>query len=230
MEHLTRAGQEFIPWFGNTDNVYLFMLTKSDNVDSILDLPHNGHTILTWSMNNAAVSRKYEIGAPPLERRLEAARKVQNYGYPIRIRLDPIVPFNGWREGYLDTIKQIFSQISPERVTLGTLRFEEGLYNMRNSIFKSGPDLPSLLEKMTPMFPPKKIDGLKKRKVGKYSFSEAQRVEIFKFAIEEIRKYSDRRIALCKESMSAWDKVGLPLSRCSCVCQLDYKDMDYERP
>lgn len=33
MEHLTRAAREFIPWIGNTENGYLFMLTKSDNVD-----------------------------------------------------------------------------------------------------------------------------------------------------------------------------------------------------
>jgi spore photoproduct lyase len=37
MEHLTKAGREFIPWFGKTENGYLFMLTKSDNVDAILD-------------------------------------------------------------------------------------------------------------------------------------------------------------------------------------------------
>jgi len=47
MEHLTRAAWEFIPWIGNTENGYLFMLTKSDNVDDILDLPHNNRTIIT---------------------------------------------------------------------------------------------------------------------------------------------------------------------------------------
>ena len=67
MEHLTRAGREFIPLFGQSENGYLFMLTKSDNVDDILDLPHNGHTIIAWSMNNALVSQKYEIGAPSFE-------------------------------------------------------------------------------------------------------------------------------------------------------------------
>ena len=129
MEHLTRVGREFIPWFGNSDNGYLFMLTKSDNVDDILDLFHNGHTIIAWSMNNEMVSRKFEIGAPPFKLRLNAAFKVQKAGYPVRIRLDPIVPFEGWREAYSETIKQIFSKIRPERVTLGTLRFEEGFYN-----------------------------------------------------------------------------------------------------
>lgn len=36
LEHLTGAAREFIPWIGNTENGYLFMLTKSDNVDDNL--------------------------------------------------------------------------------------------------------------------------------------------------------------------------------------------------
>jgi spore photoproduct lyase len=221
MEHLTRAGRAFIPWFANSDNGYLFMLTKSDHVDDILNLPHNNRTIIAWSMNNESVSRKFEIGAPPFERRLKAAVKVQKAGYPVRIRLDPIVPFEGWRKAYSETIKQIFSNIFPDRVTLGTLRFEEGFYNMRNTIFTSGPDLLNIIEKMEPMFSPKRFSGLKKPKSGKYSFTEDKRAEIFGFVHKEIRKYSDCKIALCKESASVWQKLKMPLSRCSCVCQLD---------
>jgi spore photoproduct lyase len=225
MEHLTRAAQEFIPWFGNFSNGYLFMLTKSDNVDSILDLPHNGHTIIAWSMNNEMVSRKFEIGAPPFEQRLEAARKVQEAGYPVRVRLDPIVPIEGWREASAATIARIFSVISPERVTVGTLRFEEGFYHMRDSIFTSGPELPKLMENMTPMFKPKGFSGSKRPRQGKYSLKEKERIEIFGFIINEIRKYSDCRVALCKESANVWRKLRLPLSKCSCVCQLDHADM-----
>jgi len=225
MEHLTRAGREFIPWFGNSDNGYLFMLTKSDNVDDILNLPHNNRTIIAWSMNNERVSRKFEIGAPPFERRLGAAAKAQKAGYPVRIRLDPIVPFEGWRKAYSETIKQIFSKIRPERVTLGTLRFEEGFYNMRNTIFTSGPDLPNFIEEMEPMFSPKRFSGLKMPKSGKYSFTEEKRIEIFGFISNEIRKYSDCKIALCKESAAVWKKLKMPLSKCSCVCQLDYRNM-----
>ena len=176
-------------------------------------------------MNNEMVSRKFEIGAPPFERRLSAAVKVQKAGYPLRIRLDPIVPFEGWRDAYSETIKQIFSKITPERITLGTLRFEEGFYNMRNSIFTSGPDLPNFIEDMQPMFPAKKFRVCKKPKSGKYSFTEKKRIEIFGFVSNEIRKYSDCKIALCKESATVWKKLKMPLSRCSCVCQLDYANM-----
>ena len=225
MDHLTGAGREFIPWFGNTANGYLFMLTKSDNVDDILDLDHKGRTIVSWSMNHDSISRKFEIGAPAFERRLHAAEKVQKAGYPLRIRLDPIVPFDGWKEAYAETIKSIFEKVSPERMTIGTLRFEKGFYGMRNNIFTTGPELPGILDNMEPMFEPKLFDGLKSPKSGKYSFSEDKRTEIFKFVINKIRKYSDCKIALCKESANVWNDTGLELSKCSCVCQLDFADM-----
>ena len=225
MEHLTRAAREFIPWIGNTENGHIFMLTKSDNVDDIMDLPHNNRTIIAWSMNNDEISKRFEIGAPAFEKRLNAAQKVQKAGYPVRIRIDPIVPFDGWQEAYKKSIDEIFCKISPENITLGTLRFEEGFYNMRNSIFTTGPDLTDFMETMTPMFPPKWFKNTKKPKSGKYSFPEKQRAEIFRFAINEIRKHSDCKIALCKESAAVWKKVKLPLSKCACACQLDYADM-----
>jgi spore photoproduct lyase len=225
LEHLTGAGRKFIPWFGSTSNGYLYMLTKSDNVEDILDLQHHQHTIIAWSMNNAAVSRKYEIGAPPFDRRLQAARRVQQAGYPLRIRLDPIVPFDGWQAAYAETVKTIFGNVAPERITLGTMRFEDGFYKMRNSIFTSGPELPAFLEEMRPMFEPKVFAGKSRPSVGKWSFTEEKRVEIFGFIIQEIRKYSDCLIALCKESEEVWRVLKLEPSRCSCVCQLDYADM-----
>lgn len=224
MEHLTCAGREFIPWFGQTDNGYLYMLTKSDNVDGILDLPHNGHSILAWSLNNAEVSKEFEIGAPSFEGRLQAAQKVQEAGYRLRIRLDPIVPIAKWKTAYADTIRTIFKSVNPESVTIGTLRFEEGFHKMRNTFFQSR-ELAGFVEGMVPMFQPKLFPGTKKPKSGKYSFSEEKRAEIFSFVIAEIEKYSDCSIALCKESATVWEKVGLSLSECGCACQLLPVDM-----
>jgi spore photoproduct lyase len=225
LEHLTGAGRKFIPWFGSTANGYLFMLTKSDNVEGILDLQHNQHTIIAWSMNNAAVSRKFEIGAPPFERRLQAARQVEQAGYPLRIRLDPIVPFDGWQAAYAETVKTIFENVTPERITLGTMRFEDGFHKMRNSIFASGPELPAMLSEMQPMFEQKAFPGKSRPSIGKWSFTEAKRVEIFDFIIREIRRYSNCLIALCKESEEVWRALNLEPSRCSCACQLGYADM-----
>lgn len=225
LEHLTGAAQHFIPWFANQPNGFLFMLTKSDNVNDILNLVHNNHTIIAWSMNQPDVSKAFEIGAPTFERRLNAAEKVQRAGYPLRIRLDPIVPYQDWDKDYAETIKQIFHKVSPERITLGTLRFEDGFYKMRNSIFTTDNFLPDMVQKMKPMFQPKAFKGKKHPKRGKYSFTEDERTEIFNTVIKEIRKYSDCKIALCKESDTVWNNTGLDLSKCGCVCQLESVDM-----
>ncbi len=76
--------------------------------------------------------------------------------------------------------------------------------------------MPELLEQMGQMFEPKLFEGSKSPKSGKYSFSEKRRTQIFKFAIDEIRKYSNCKIALCKESGRVWNDTGF---------ELDYADM-----
>jgi spore photoproduct lyase len=96
---------------------------------------------------------------------------------------------------------------------------------MRNSIVKTGQELLGFMENMVPMFPPKVFPGSSKPKSGKFSFTDDKRVEIFQFAIDEIRKYSDCPVALCKESASVWDMLDMDLRKCQCVCQLDYANM-----
>jgi spore photoproduct lyase len=104
-------------------------------------------------MNAPTVSRKFELGAPSFERRLRAAARAQKAGYPVRIRLDPIVPVQSWRELYAETIRRIFGAVSPERVTLGTLRFEPGFHKIRRKLVTTGEDLLGYMERMKPMFP-----------------------------------------------------------------------------
>lgn len=151
MEHRTGAAREVIPRFGRQKNGCLYMLTKSDRVRQILNLPHNGHTILTWKINEPTVSRKFEIGAPAFEKRLRAAGKAQKAGYRVRVRVDPVVPIGGWEPAYAEAIGRVFDEMTPESITVGTLRFEEGFHAMSNTIFTTGPDLPRYLERMVPM-------------------------------------------------------------------------------
>ena len=61
LEHLTGHMQETIPWFAGSESGHLFLFTKGDNVDSILDLDHRGRLVVTWSMNASGVSRRFEM-------------------------------------------------------------------------------------------------------------------------------------------------------------------------
>ena len=237
LEHLTHSGQTFIPFFGRLQNGRLFMLTKSDNVKSLLGLAHNGHTILAWSLNAPEVSQEFEIGAASFERRLNAAKRAQEAGYPVRIRLDPIVPVPDWERKYAAAIKRIFEQVKPERITLGTLRFESAFVRNRESIIGQrhpGSRLLDEMAQMIPMLAPMPVptgkrdkEGRPKMKisVGKMSYPENLRIKLFRTAITEIRKYFGGPIALCKEVVGVWYAVGLNPRQCECVCQYESADL-----
>jgi len=97
-------------------------LTKSANVRNLLNLEHNGQTIVSFSINAVEVSKRFENGAPSVSDRLEAAALCKDAGYPIRIRLDPMIPIEGWQVMYEHTVGEI-NILKPERVTLGALRY-----------------------------------------------------------------------------------------------------------
>lgn len=226
LDHLTLFSQNFVPWFAQQPNGYLYLLTKSVEVDGLIAArgKHDKHTIATWSINNAFVSGQYEIGAPGFEERLRAASRVQDAGYPVRLRLDPIIPIQNWQDFYAGTIRRIFEVLTPDKITLGTLRFEKKLYNMRNTLFVNQ-RLKDMANTMTGMLPAEKNSRGKDSK-GKWSFATEQRVELFRFALAEIRKYSATiPVALCKESEAVWGEVGLDLKQCECVCKYQPVDM-----
>ena len=223
LEHLSMFGREIIPWFAKLKHSHLFMLTKSDNVDYILDLPHRGYTTVAWSLNEPSVSRMFEVGAPTFERRLKAAKKVQDAGYPVRIRIDPIVPIHGWQSAYALMIKKIFEFINPERITIGTLRFEDAFFKNKHNYIHEGSELLEYLSSMNPMLEKRIVrdKGKEKQSVGKISFPEKQRVAMFDFIIKEIRKHNPNIIiALCKEISPVWLAVGLDPNKIQCACQI----------
>jgi spore photoproduct lyase len=71
------------------------LVTKFDDVDSLLPLQHRGATRFRFSLNTEAVIRHFEHGTPPLAARLSAARKVAEAGYPLGFMIAPIIAAGG---------------------------------------------------------------------------------------------------------------------------------------
>ncbi len=87
-----------------------------------------------------------------------------------------------------------------------------------------------MMEEMRPMFEPKIIRSSKSKKgfkksIGKYTFPEKVRIELFDFVIREIRKHSDCQVAICKDTEYVWKRVGLELSDFRCMCQFSGADL-----
>ena len=96
---------------------------KSGYVDFLLDYDHRGHTVCCWSLSGATQSRRFEYRSAPMEERIEAMRKCQEAGYPVRVRFSPIIPVRNWREENREMIRLLARDVRPDVVTIETIRF-----------------------------------------------------------------------------------------------------------
>jgi spore photoproduct lyase len=203
-DHVTGLSRSIVPIFAAQSRHKLLFLTKSDNVGRILDLEHGGRTIVSFSINAPPVSETYEKAAPPIEKRIAAAEKVKAAGYPIRFRIDPIIPVPGWQSMYEYLIDRILD-VEPERITLGTLRY---FPNVKSFARKLGRDT-SVFDFATE----------RSREDGRYRVSLDKRLRVYSTLLERI---NDRiPVGLCKETERCWDvlntKFGLDGNVCNCT-------------
>ena len=114
IEHLTGSLAECIRYFGTRSDGHLRWVSKFDAVDTLLDLPHNGHTRCRVSVNAVAIAGKFEGGTASIGSRLVALRRLAlptnrgGGGYPVGLVIAPIMPIDDWQMHY----SRLFDSIS----------------------------------------------------------------------------------------------------------------------
>ena len=203
-----------VDYFATTADQHYLIHTKSANTDFLCDLDHRGHTIVLWSLTAATSSRLVEPGTATPEERLEAARRCQEAGYPIRFKLKPLVPVRGWREEYQSLIARLFARTRPESIGLFMLAWMD-LPELRSCL-----DL-ALLE---PAFAQALEDSEATMKgVPAGPFPHAARAEVYHVLLDEIRRH-DREVPvfLCTETLEMWKEfapaLGVDPSNYVCGC------------
>ena len=111
--------------FAGLDEKYLLLYSKGVGVDSLLDLDHRGKTVASFTLTPPSVARLLEQSAPSPGLRIGAMGKLSRAGYPVRVRLSPIVPLRGWQKQYLRLLRSIQKVAQPELLTLWTLSMIE---------------------------------------------------------------------------------------------------------
>lgn len=197
----TALTEMLIPLFARQKRHRLLFLTKSTAIRHALRLPPTQQVVFSWSLNAEEAARRWEIGAPPPARRLDAARRMALEGWPIRFRLDPIIPFEGWREGYGQIADKI-NTLGPEMVTLGCLRASSTLQSHAR---RNGRDS-SLFDMLSGKDP----GGFKKR------LPRDEQIEMLRFVHQRL-DHQRFTVALCKEHRTVWNAVGMLFTGCHCL-------------
>jgi len=191
--------KSIIPMFEKQNRHKVLFVTKSDNIKHLLEInPHN-QAIMSFSLNADEVAKRWERGAPSVDRRIEAGRKLSQAGYEVRIRIDPIVPVSDWKIHYINLIDQVFTNFTPSRITLGSLR---GLQSTIN-----GSTDRSWLKYLS-----------ENSNWGKKVDFET-RYEIYATLIDQLKEhYNYNEVALCKETVAMWGRLGMDYKKVKCNC------------
>ncbi len=203
--------------FAGREGRYLMLFTKSDATDFLLDLEHGGHTIISWSLSSATVSRKIDRGTATMEERIEAMRRCREAGYHVRARLSPIVPVKDWRREYREMFQMLFQRTEPDLVTLEML----GWFDFE--------DLPVLVNKelLDPDFYRAAEDAeepMRGHRKAPWPFDS--RREVYEFCIEEVQRISpETPVSICHGTPRMWQalgpKIGMRPENFVCNCGPD---------
>ena len=139
---LTGFTDFFVPLIAAIDNAWLELRTKSTQVRSLLRREPLARVVTAFSFTDRVAHRRLEHGVPPTARRLDAMRRLQQAGWPVGLRLDPVIYHDDYRREFQRLLERLFAVIDPARlhsVSLGAFRLTRGHYR---AIVRLYPDEP----------------------------------------------------------------------------------------
>lgn len=128
----------FIPFFQQRPNATLELRTKSANLKCLLKHSASPNIVLAMSLTPETISRAVEHKVAPLERRLTALQQAANHGYPIGLRLDPLIDASNFKMLYSELIKMIMQYIRSDQihsVSIGPLRFPQKMHQKIHQLY-----------------------------------------------------------------------------------------------
>lgn len=138
LDNITELSKTLVPFAARQKNLILELKTKSDCVENLLGLDHQGKTVVSWSVNPQAYINDEELKCASLADRLAAARRVADAGYPVGFHFDPLLALPNWEKEYAGLVEQIrdnFDSIDIAWISMGSLRFTPGLKKIMQERF-----------------------------------------------------------------------------------------------
>jgi spore photoproduct lyase len=199
-ENMDKPFSKFIiPLFERQKKHKVLFLTKSTNIKNLLDIIPHEQVIISFSMNAEPVAKIWEKYSPIPTERIKAAKKVSDVGYEARIRIDPMVPISDWQKHYTHLIDEIFESLTPERITLGSLR---GLQSTINAAKDRS-----------------WVNYLSETSNWGKKIAFDTRFSIYSTVLNYLEnKYNYSKVALCKETLEMWNRLEMNWKKCKCNC------------
>jgi spore photoproduct lyase len=210
LDPLTGYSRTIIPFFADHRFARLTLLTKSAEVDSLLDLDHRGRSILSWSVNPVEIVQGFETNTPSLEGRLAAMEACRRAGYSVRAVVMPIVPVAGWEGLYDRFLRDLLTRVGLSRITLGSICSYPAALSLTEKTLGASNPISVALDKAGGKSPD-----------GRLRFPAMIRERVYRRLLATIRETAPGlEISLCLEDPRMFCSLGLENGRGRCNCVL----------
>jgi len=207
LDSLTGFSHRFARVFAQDKYARQIILTKAADVDNLLDLDHNNHTILSWSLNPPDVSAAFETNVPPIADRIKAMQKCADVGYPIRAVIMPIIPIEGWADIYSAFLTDLLQTLPLKRITLGQIcSYSSAMQLTEQKLGKCNPISDQIEKGKSPD--------------GRTRLPADLRIKLYRRLIQTIQTINpDMQIGLCLEERLVFDELNMrsAIGCCNCV-------------
>jgi len=121
---------------------HLEIRTKSTQIRSLLKRQALPNCVVAYSLSPEAIVESLEHKTPSLEKRIDALYRLQQAGWPIGLRFDPLIAADNFQSLYRDMFDQVFSRLDCElihSVSLGTFRLPKPFHKKITRLYPEEP-------------------------------------------------------------------------------------------
>lgn len=131
LEPVTNFAKEFLPFFSTLKGANLELRSKSTQIRSLLKTDPFEHCVVAFSISPQEIIESVEVKTPSLQKRIDAMQKLQQHGWQVGLRFDPVIYQQNYQQQYRSMFKLVFEALEIERihsVSLGTFRLPKGYF------------------------------------------------------------------------------------------------------
>jgi len=142
LDPITGFSKSFIETLSGLDNVFLELRTKSTQVRKLLEISPRANVICAFSLSPEEIIKSLEHQTPSLSARLSAAKKLQLAGWPVALRLDPIILIKDFKAHYESFFEQITEKLDLKTlhsITIGAFRLPKRFFKTVKNLYPEEP-------------------------------------------------------------------------------------------
>ncbi len=131
MEPVTGFIDYALDEFEELDNARIEIRTKSTQIRKLLNRSPNDRAVVAYSFTPNETSQALEHKTPSIAKRIAAMRKLQQHGWNVGLRLDPLIHTQYFEREYRQLLLHIFREIDQKKihsVSYGPFRLPRDFY------------------------------------------------------------------------------------------------------